>query len=248
MTDKLTTEVKELMTTVRRLENAVGLSEDTVRALTEQVKSLKEESVDLKEEIKSLKDASEDNDTERQMKIVIGEMQTLQQMARINDVIITGLDIKPRSYAAAAAVATEDGNEDKEEPEKVGSMESQIKDFLNERDIVFDTEDIETCYFLSKKGPKGPRTILMRFANRKKKIELMRQRKKLIETKVFLNEHLTQQNAEIAMQARKARREKKIDNTWTSNCKIFIKLNGETPNEAKVILIKTMEELANHCK
>jgi len=38
------------------------------------------------------------------------------------------------------------------------------------------------------------------------------------------------------------KKQKKIQNTWTTNCKIFIKLNG-TPEEAKVLVIRNMEDL-----
>lgn len=33
---------------------------------------------------------------------------------------------------------------------------------------------------------------------------------------------------------------KKIQTTWTKNCKIFIKLNG-TPEEAKVLMVRSKE-------
>lgn len=41
--------------------------------------------------------------------------------------------------------------------------------------------------------------------------------------------------------ARILRKQKKIQSTWTSDCKIFIKLNG-TPEQAKVLVIKEMTE------
>lgn len=57
-----------------------------------------------------------------------------------------------------------------------------------------------------------------------------------------MNDHLTKRNAEIAKKARDLKKEKKIQQTWTWNCKVFIKLNG-TPEDAKVLVIKSMEEL-----
>ena len=64
----------------------------------------------------------------------------------------------------------------------------------------------------------------MRFVNRKLKIALLEQGRKLKGTNVYIKEHLTKHSADIAK------------HTWTSNCKIFIKLNG-SPEEAKVLMV-----------
>lgn len=80
----------------------------------------------------------------------------------------------------------------------------------------------------------------MRFVNRKHKTELLKQERKLKGTNVFINEHLTKRNADIARL--NLRKQGKIQNTWTNNCKVFIKLNG-TPEQARVVVIRSMEEL-----
>lgn len=41
------------------------------------------------------------------------------------------------------------------------------------------------------------------------------------------------------------RKQKKIQSTWTANCKVFIKLNGP-PEVAKVLVIRSMEELEKY--
>lgn len=82
----------------------------------------------------------------------------------------------------------------------------------------------------------------MRFTNRKKKIALLKQGRKLKGTNVFINEHLTKKNADIARIARQLRKQGNIQQTWVTNCKIFIKLNG-TPEEAKVLVVKRIEDL-----
>ncbi|ROK28237.1 hypothetical protein DPX16_6578 [Anabarilius grahami] len=53
---------------------------------------------------------------------------------------------------------------------------------------------------------------------------------------VYLNEHLSMKNAEIAREARILRKNNKIKATWTRNCKVFIQLNGSSPEQAKVIM------------
>ena len=57
---------------------------------------------------------------------------------------------------------------------------------------------------------------------RKSKIELLRQAIKLSGTSIYLNEHLTKKNADIAWQAWTLRNQNKIQATWTRNCKVMI--------------------------
>ena len=57
-----------------------------------------------------------------------------------------------------------------------------------------------------------------------------------------MNEHLTKRKGEIARQARILKKEKRIQDTWTRNCKIMIRLNG-TPEQANVIAVRDIEAL-----
>ncbi|KAJ8358176.1 hypothetical protein AAFF_G00028040 [Aldrovandia affinis] len=85
----------------------------------------------------------------------------------------------------------------------------------------------------------------MRFVNRKHKTALLKQGRKLKGSNVYLNEHLTKRNADIARKARYMKKQRKIQTTWTTNCKVFIKLNG-TPEEAKVLVIRNIEDPDNN--
>ncbi|MEQ2166790.1 hypothetical protein GOODEAATRI_031920 [Goodea atripinnis] len=57
-----------------------------------------------------------------------------------------------------------------------------------------------------------------------------------------VNERLTKINSDIARQERFLRNQKKIQSTWTTNFRVFIKLNGSL-EEAKILLIRQIEEL-----
>ena len=57
------------------------------------------------------------------------------------------------------------------------------------------------------------------------------------------NEHLTKKNGEIARAARKLRKDGKIKSTWTRNCKVLIRLNGDTPEEAKAVTVRELKDL-----
>ena len=64
----------------------------------------------------------------------------------------------------------------------------------------------------------------MRFSNRKEKVRLLRQGRKLKGTGVFINEHLTKKNIELAKHARKLRNDGKIKDTWSRNCTVFVRM------------------------
>ena len=63
-------------------------------------------------------------------------MTDLEQYSRINDVIISGLRIRPRSFARA--VATNNGSRTEPEEEDVASAEQQVVAFLQAKDIHLD--------------------------------------------------------------------------------------------------------------
>ena len=46
-------------------------------------------------------------------------------------------------------------------------------------------------------------------------------------SKIYTNEHLTKQNAAIARKARILHKHKKIESTWTRNCRVFIKFSQD---------------------
>lgn len=167
-------------------------------------------------------------------------VEDLEQYSRINDVVVTGLKIKPRSYALAVSGGSE--REPGETEER--SAEQQVAAFLASRDIELDTNALEACHPLpTRKG--APPVVIMRFVNRKDKVALLRQGRNLKGTNVYLNEHLTKTNADIAKKARFLRKTNKIQSTWVRNCKIFIKLNG-SPEEARVLVIKDIKELEKY--
>lgn len=82
----------------------------------------------------------------------------------------------------------------------------------------------------------------MRFVNSKHKAPRLQQGRKLKGSDVCMNEHLNKHNADIARKARFLKKEKKIQATWTTNCKIYIKLNGR-PGGAKLMVIRDIVEL-----
>ena len=185
-----------------------------------------------------IKDLQKQN-AEKDEKIAVLESRVgeLEQYSRMNDLIISGLETRPRSYARAAATAIRDPTE-----ADLDSIEQQVITFLDNKGITVSSNDIEACHPLPRKNKSEKPAIIIRFVNRKQKIALLRQGRKLKGTNVYINEHLTKKNSDIARQARLLRKQNKIQSTWTANCKILIKLNG-TPEEAKVLVIRDITEL-----
>ena len=195
--------------------------------------------VDLTKEIMALQSTVK----ERDLKIAELEkrLDDVEQYTRMEDVIISGLKVKPRSYARAAAA---DGTVSEDAPlEEQQTLEMQVIAFFNDNDIVVDQHNIAACHTLPSKDRNVKPAIIMRFANRKYKDLLLKQGKKLKGTDVYINEHLTKKNGDIAKQARFLRKQKKIQSTWTRNCKVMIKLNGDTPEVAKVLTVRDIKEL-----
>ena len=130
------------------------------------------------------------------------------------------------------------------EPDEMeaSSAEQQVAAFLESKGVLLNVEDIEACHPLPRRRDNDTPAVIMRFISRKKKIALLKQGKKLKGSNVFLNDHLTKKNADIARKARFLRKQNKIQSTWVTNCKVFIKLNG-IPEEAKVLVIRSMEDL-----
>lgn len=65
-------------------------------------------------------------------------------------------------------------------------------------------------HVLPRKDKNAKQAIVMRFMSRKAKMYLLRQTIKLRGSAVYINEHLTKKNSEIARQARAIRKQGKI--------------------------------------
>lgn len=234
--------IKEQQKSLLDKEKVLTAGEDekvklSLDALTKEMIIIKEQQktiIGLVEDIKILRFQNEEKD--KRLAYLEGRVADLEQYTRLNDVIVTGLQIRPRSYARAVTRTTQEPPDDQD----VKSTEEQVATFLESKGIQLDHSSIEACHPLPRRSATDRQAVIIRFVNRKHKAELLRQGRKLKGTNVYMNDHLTKQNAEIARNARLLKKERKILNTWTTNCKIFIKLNGP---EEKVLVIRKMEDL-----
>ena len=167
-------------------------------------------------------------------------MDDLEQYSKIDNLLISGLATTHRTYSR---VVTSGGGGAEEEPTlaEQESLENQVIKFFAGHDMILEPSVISACHTLPKKegNTNTNPLIIMRFANRKAKMELLSQARKLKGTNVYLNDHLTKRNAEIARGARILKKQGKIHATWTRSCKIWIKL----ADGAKPIMVRNLAEL-----
>lgn len=217
---------------IDEIKNSLNFLTEKVSDVSTQQKDL----LKLLDEVKHLRLLNDQKD--KKIEELERRVEELEQYSRINDVVITGLNIRPRSYAKAVTSSEVDEPREQEE----SSAESQVVTFLQSKGIHLDSEYIEACHPLPRRSSNDTTTVIMRFANRKHKIALLRQGKLLKGTNVYINDHLIKKNGDIAKKARFLKKQGKIQRTWVFNCKIYIKLNG-TPEEAKVLVVKSMADL-----
>ena len=165
---------------------------------------------DLMKEVLALKATVKERD--QKIEELEKRLDEMEQYSRLDDIIISGLKVKPFSYTRAAA------NSPSTPPEEQATIERQVIDFFKTKEIVVDQDHIAACYTLPSKDRKANPVILLRFANRKHKDRLLRQGFMLKGSDVYVNEHLTKKNAEIAREARILKKQEKIQGTWSRNC------------------------------
>lgn len=112
---------------------------NTLEFLTQDISAIKQQQkgiLELVEEVKALRIQNAAKDRR------LAELETreaeLEQYSRINNVIVTGLRIKPRSYARA--VTTNNSGEPGEQEQEESSAEQQVANFLHSKRISMDVQ------------------------------------------------------------------------------------------------------------
>lgn len=92
----------------------------------------------------------------------------LKQYTRMNNVVITGFQVKPQSYASA--VTADSGGKPAELDAR--STEQQVAVFLQSKGISLDCDNTEDCLLLPRRNASDKLDIILRFINRKHKMAL----------------------------------------------------------------------------
>jgi len=169
-------------------------------------------------------------------------MDTQQHMKR-NNLLINGLTV---SYAEATAATdsdtnTTDGSASTRHVSHSTNLTNQVVTlFKNVLKVDVQPADI-TAHLAgtSKKGQLSP-PVIVSFVRRTTRDEVYRNRRLLKNhaTKIYINEDLTIDNAQVLKLARELYKNKAIQGCWSSNCRVYIKeLSGA------IKLIKSVTDL-----
>ena len=117
--------------------------------------------------------------------------------------------------------------------------------YLNKKlDLDIVSNDISACHTLRNRMRDKSDNIIVRFVNKKSKTKVPRNVRKLRGSNVYIDEHLTKKNGEIAQKARLLRRKGKISTTWTRDRKVFAKTTG-VPEVAKIHQVRNMTDFVD---
>ena len=187
---------------------------------------------------------------DEQIEVLSNRVDELEQYTRRDDVLLSGLPTKQKSFAQALKGHSSQTGE--HTPiEEVESLECQVLSFLKVKGIELHSDEISAIHPLKPKNPKQIPPIVIRLISRKTKERLMKNSFKLKNSEkekeerkpmVFINEHLTTKNANIARMARELKKTNKIAGTWTRNGSVFIKKELQNGNMT-VKVIKSVCEL-----
>ena len=235
MPPKNTKHYEEEITTIK--QQLVSLQGDIQKVLRNQtqiqelllnIETLKKENIELKADLEKKDTRIRDLET---------RTDDLEQYTRSEDLIISGLKVNHRSYANALKLSSPSSSSSGHlvSPSEIDdtfdenqNLEIQVIDYLNSKGINLKEEEISACHQLRSK--KQIKDIVIRVVNRKSKSRIMKQVKKhksLKNTNVYISEHLTTKNQELAAISRRLRRNGQIFSTWVRNGRVFIKIRED---------------------
>lgn len=169
---------------------------DKLRGEIDRLKTQLKEQQEENDSMRSTVERSEDRINER--------MNDLEQYSRINNIRIDGVD--------------------ENNGEKATETEEKVVNVLNEMmpDLNLKTEEIEIAHRLGKSKKGKPRQIIVQFSSRSTKVEILKRRKMLKGSSIYVNEDLTRVNQEVLSCVRKKQRDE-ISSVWSRDGKIFYK-------------------------
>ena len=162
-------------------------------------------------------------------------LDDLQQYSRRNSIRIDGFPTEPGDVK-----------------ETIGNLETKVKTmFKDVMKVKLESTDFCRMHRVGKPAQSGKvKQVIVKFTNYGAKLRVMKARKTLREqaeardtggkTRVYINDDLTKRRAWIARQAREARKNKQIKDTWVYDGRIYVQ-----PNSGDIKVITTEKGLEN---
>lgn len=87
--------------------------------------------------------------------------------------------------------------------------------------------DISRSHRVGPSQARKPRSVLVKFTSYRARERVYRARMKLKTSreKIFINEDLTKKRGQLAYNARQLKKDQQIQDTWTYDCRVFVKNN-----------------------
>ena len=220
------TAIKKHLESLQKDIDKVLQKQTDIQKLILHIDELKEENTRMKAEMQN---------KDKRIKELEIKTDSLEQYTRSEDFIISGLKTTHLSYANATKQNLPTQLEIQEDDQ---SLEAQVVTFLSTKGVHIKSDEISACHPL--KGKKKVNDIVVRVVNRKTKARILKNVKKdraLQGTNVYISEHLTRKNQEIAAICRRLRKKDKISATWVKNGKIFLKTKDKRPEDERTIIV-----------
>ena len=187
------------------LRNAI-LDPATAEAFRTVLKPVVEEQTDkIMTKITTLERTTEKHSTE--LDILEQRIDTLEQGNRLNNIRISGINPPEKGTLANINAA---------------------RDLFSEKlGVKLSVEDIDDAYMV---GKSPATTMIVKFPSAALKSQVISKRTSLKGSSpaIYLNDDLTRTRADIYKHTRGMVKDKKIYATWTSNCKIYVKMRQDS--------------------
>ena len=164
------------------------------------------------------------------------KINELEQYQKKDNLIVAGPNLNLHTYSHVAGERAADSAEIEREnlPKHEESIMKQnfIKFVEDKLHVNISESEILAIHKLHKRKD-GTEPVLVRFVRNSTKRSVMAVRRRLKGTRIFINDHLTENNMGIDKKARQMRRDGKIHSNWTINGRIFIKETETGPKREK---------------
>ena len=186
-------------------------------------------------------------DKDRRIQNLENQLNDLEQYSKKNNIIVSADSKKLNLHSYRNVVRHGDAQTENENGNKEDEISTDEESIIKENFVKFcqsklaitmEGNEILAIHKLRKRRD-GIEPVLVKFNNNAAKVQIMKARKKLKGTEIYINDHLTQRNAELEKKARMLKRSKRINSTWSWNGKIYIKVTEEDSKKE----VKNMQEL-----
>ena len=179
----------------------------------------------------------------QQLTLQLARLDNLDTVQRCDNLVIKGLPERP--YSEKAAVFHFFGGS-QPVANSSGAVEATTVEFCRDSlNIAVSLQDISSAYRMKPGTKDTTRPVMVRFSSHRIHHEIYQTKKQLKDCReqIYISEHLTKPTADLFYETRKLLRDKKIQSTWTQNCRVVVKRSSD-PNDEPLV-IKCLSDLTN---